>query len=82
MISVKKNGNICCFKNTNLGLEAKDGNSKTDQDSNTQADDDRFSIVVAREIEPEGKKSIESYYSSIKNRPIKDMMHAKKIHIH
>lgn len=32
---------MCCFKNTNLGLEAKDCNCKTDQDGNTQADDDR-----------------------------------------
>lgn len=75
IIAVKKNGNICSFKNTNLGLEAKDGNSKTDQDSNTQADDDRFSIVVAREIEPEEK-------ISIINIPIKDMMHAKRFHLH
>ncbi len=41
---------ICvAFKNTNLGLEAKDSNNKTHRGSNTQADDDRFSIVVARE---------------------------------
>jgi len=46
-------------------LEAKDGNSKTDQDSNTQADDDRFSIVVARDIEPKGE-------ILIRNKPIKD----------
>lgn len=41
------------FNNTNLGLEAKDSNSKTHQGSNTQADDDRLSIVVAREMKPE-----------------------------
>lgn len=41
MTAFKKNGNMCCFKNTNLGLEAKDCNCETDQDGNTQADDDR-----------------------------------------
>lgn len=46
-------------------MEAKDSNNKTHQGSNTQADDDRFSIVVARE-----RENIE-----IRNMPIKTWHH-------
>lgn len=35
------------FIKTNLGLKAEDGNAETHQGSNTQTDDDRFSVVEA-----------------------------------